>query len=350
MITGAWAHVELNTAVDLGYRIHQIHEVYHYDKWMQYDGKDPKTGLFTEYITVFMKLKQEKSGWPSWVKTDEDADKYIRDYEENVGIKLDPSEIEKNAGLRAIAKLCLNSFWGKFGQRENMVQQKYVSPQEFFEMFHDEKVTLLNWEMVGSDDDKGATMLLRYKMQDDFTHPLRNTNVVIACYVTAHARLRLHKLLHQLQDRVLYFDTDSIFYTSKPGEKNLPTGDYLGDLTDELMPYGEGSYVTEFVSAGPKNYSYKVFGTKDKKIHQVIKVKGHPLDFTSMKHINAKTMKKMVKAFVKSGCQEEIAVVAPRIQRTDHHVMVTRLVRKCYRVVYDKRVVQKDFSTLPYGY
>jgi len=112
-ITGAWAHVELYKAVDLGYQVMQIHEVYQYEHWMQYDGKDPKTGLFTEYISIFMKLKQEKSGWPSWVKTDSDAEKYIREYEEHVGVKLDPAEIEKNAGLRAIAKLFLNSFWGK---------------------------------------------------------------------------------------------------------------------------------------------------------------------------------------------------------------------------------------------
>ncbi len=141
-----------------------------------------------------------------------------------------------------------------------------------------------------------------------------------------------------------------MFYTSKPGEQNLPTGDYLGDLTDKLLEYGDGSYVTEFISAVPKNYSYKIYRTKDKKIHQVVKVKGHPLDFTSMKHINARRMKRMVKAFVRSGNQEEIVVVSPRIQRTGHHRLVTRLVRKVYRVVYDKCVVQNDFTTLPYGY
>jgi len=147
-----------------------------------------------------------------------------------------------------------------------------------------------------------------------------------------------------------HFVSDSVFYTSLPGQKNLPTGDYLGDLTDELEEYGTGSYVTEFISAGPKNYSYKVYSTNDKKIHQVIKVKGHPLDFTAMKHINAGTMKRMVKAFVKSHRQDEVVVVSPRIQRVDHHVLVTRLVRKTYRVVYDKRVVCDDYSTLPYGY
>ena len=285
------------------------------------------------------------------MKTENDRDKYILDYEMEMGIKLDPEEIESNAGLRAIAKLFLNAFWGKFGQRENMVQQKYVTPQEYFDMYHDDSIKLISWDMIDTgESDESATMLLRYKMKDGFVQPLKNTNVVLAAYVTAHARLRLYKYLEQLQERVLYFDTDSVYYTCKPEESQLPTGDYLGDLTDELSAYGEGSYMTEFISAGPKNYSYKVFGTKDQKIHQVIKVKGHPLDYTAMKHINARNMEIMVKAFVKSGQQEEVVVVMPKLVRIGHHMTVTRLVRKVYRVVYDKRVVLPDYSTVPYGY
>ncbi len=79
-------------------------------------------------------------------------------------------------------------------------------------------------------------------------------------------------------------------------------------------------------------------------------MKGHPLDYTAMKHINTRTMKKMVKAFVESGQQEEVVVVSPRIRREGHHRIVTKLIRKIYRVVYDKRVVRKDFTTVPYGY
>ncbi|MCP3664717.1 MAG: hypothetical protein GY696_19865 [Gammaproteobacteria bacterium] len=44
-------------------------------------------------------------------------------------------------------------------------------------------------------------------MMDGFLKPSANTNVVLAAYVTAHARLRLYTYLEKLQDRVLYFDT-----------------------------------------------------------------------------------------------------------------------------------------------
>jgi hypothetical protein len=85
-----------------------ISEVWHYERWAQFDGEDPDTGLFTDYINTFLKIKQEASGWPEWTRTDEDKERYVADYEEHEGIQLDPSKIEKNGALRQLAKLCLN--------------------------------------------------------------------------------------------------------------------------------------------------------------------------------------------------------------------------------------------------
>jgi len=89
-----------------------MYEVWNYLDSTVYDELTLTGGLFAEYINKFLRLKQQADGWPAWVKTDEDKDRYIREYEEHEGIKLDPSQIEKNEGLRALAKLMLNSFWG----------------------------------------------------------------------------------------------------------------------------------------------------------------------------------------------------------------------------------------------
>ena len=108
---GTWTTIELQAAVQHGYEILQIFEVWHYKDSMQYDGKDKDSGLYSAYIDCFLKLKLEASGWPSWCKTEEDKDAFVRQCEEKEGFKLDPANMAFNSALRQLAKLCLNSFW-----------------------------------------------------------------------------------------------------------------------------------------------------------------------------------------------------------------------------------------------
>ena len=79
-----------------------------------YDPATKQGGLFTQYINTFLKLKQEASGYPPHIKTEEEKDKYIQEYLDHEGIQLDKQSIVKNAGLRSLSKLALNSFYGKF--------------------------------------------------------------------------------------------------------------------------------------------------------------------------------------------------------------------------------------------
>jgi len=133
-------------------------------------------------------------------------------------------------------------------------------------------------------------------------------------------------------------------------EYQVPTGSYLGDMTDELNDYGAASYITEFTSGGPKNYGYKAHSTKDGRQPTTIKVKGFSLDYVTSKHINFKTLRQKVKNFVRDQAQAAIQVVHQQIGRQSDHSIVTTTTAKNYRVVYDKRVVKRDFTTLPYGY
>ena len=80
-------------------------------------------------------------------------------------------------------------------------------------------------------------------------------NVVIAAFVTAQARIKLYSELRKIDRDIIYCDTDSVFYIK--GSYNPVIGDYLGMFTNEIDP-SEGSEIVEFVSAGPKNYSYKL--------------------------------------------------------------------------------------------
>ena len=61
-----------------------------------------------------LKIKQEASGYPKHCVTDEQKQRYIDEYYEHEGIRLDPNKIEYNPGLRALAKFALNSLWGTY--------------------------------------------------------------------------------------------------------------------------------------------------------------------------------------------------------------------------------------------
>ena len=102
MMTGTWCTEELKMAVEKGYRILKIHEVWH---WCE-DKR--KTGLFAPYVNKFLKAKQEASGWPSDVVTEDQKATYVTDYAAREGIQLDPDNIESNPGRKAVAKVMLN--------------------------------------------------------------------------------------------------------------------------------------------------------------------------------------------------------------------------------------------------
>ncbi|XP_074648785.1 uncharacterized protein LOC141904126 [Tubulanus polymorphus] len=130
-ITGTWVTLEVQKAVKLGYKILDIYEIW--------DWETNETGLFEDYIGKFLKVKTEASGWPAKDMSREQKDKFISDYLEREGIQLEEDKIKKAKGMRTVAKLCLNSMWGKLGQNENKTTAKYISdPGELHRMLLDE--------------------------------------------------------------------------------------------------------------------------------------------------------------------------------------------------------------------
>lgn len=276
-IVGTWCTPELETAIQKGYRILTVYEVYHWAETTRYDPETGEGGLFAKYVNTFLKFKQESSGWPKWVKTDDDREKYISDYFEHEGIQLNAEFIKQNKGLRALAKLCLNSFWGKFGQRINMPKNVLVTDvSEFYAILTNPARKVIDWHIMNEN-----CALVTWECRADFLPEHTTTNIFIAAFTTAHARLKLYDVLDKLKRRVLYFDTDSIVYLSEPGLYDPELGDYLGDLTDEL----KGENIVEFVSCGPKNYAYLLSDGS-----ACCKVKGFRLDYTTMSKINFNTM------------------------------------------------------------
>jgi len=70
----------------------EIHEVYEYAV-TQYDTASGEGGLFVEYINTFLKLKAEASGFPSWVRSPSDEERYIEEFRQSEGITLNKDSL-----------------------------------------------------------------------------------------------------------------------------------------------------------------------------------------------------------------------------------------------------------------
>ena len=100
------------------------------------------------------------------------------------------------------------SHWGKFGQNPSKAKLSYISDSvEYINMMKDNSIEKQDWLFVN--DDFGA---LRWQAKEEFVEALPNTNVVLAAYTTAQARLKLYTLLEGLGDQVVYMDTDRYYY------------------------------------------------------------------------------------------------------------------------------------------
>ena len=92
-------------------------------------------------MDTWLKLKEEASGWPKGCDTPKQRQAHIDAYYVREGIRLDPARIAKNPGQCALAKMMLNSIWGKFGQWLNKTQvREFTEPQPFLQFLDSDQV------------------------------------------------------------------------------------------------------------------------------------------------------------------------------------------------------------------
>ena len=144
----------------------------------------------------------------------------------------------------------------------------------------------------------------------------------------------LYSKLDYLKEKVLYFDTDSIIYADD-GTKNVKTGDILGDMTDEIS----GKGITNFVSTGPKSYSFK-YGSNEEKSP----IKGFTLSHKNSSILNHDCMSKIVKKQIR----QPTVVNENKITHKDQEI-VNKYCEKVFKFGYDK-INEDCIDTLPYGY
>ena len=332
VLLGTWCTPEIEEARRRGYELLDIHEVWDFEK--------SEGGLFADYVDAWLKIKTEASGWPSDCVTEEKKRDYLERFEEREGISLEYSKVKPNPGLKATAKLMLNSFWGKFGQRENLPQtEQCTNPDQLYKLIDDDTLEVQNIRFCTED-----VLEVLYVFKEDTVIPNNCTNVFVAAFTTCWARLKLYSYLQALGEQVLYYDTDSVIYKWSAGLPKVPTGDYLGDLKDEL----NGDHIVEFVSGGPKNYAYK---TEKKKVE--CKVRGFTLNVRGQERLNFETVKKTILAVLEEGKSNPLELTNPTHFKRDvlnKGIGIVSQTKK-YGVVFEKRVIDPTTkSSFPFGF
>jgi len=335
MLRGTWCTPELVKAVELGYEIKRIHEVWNFPPERR------KTGLFADYVNTWLKIKQESAGYPRGVNTLEEKRDYIRRYEQRENIRLNSARIAKNPGRKATAKLMLNSFWGKFGENLHKPTTKAVyNAADLFDLVSNELLDIRQVRIVSDE-----CLEVVHQNQKENQPDNGRVNIFIAAFTTCHARLKLYEYLQLLQQQVLYFDTDSVIYSHQPGQPDIEPGDFLGEMTDEL----EGEHIVEFTSAGPKNYGY-ITNTGKK----CCKVRGFTLNVRGSQQLNYDVMRDNLLDEIQDpqDIRRDVRVSGLLFKRDPNtkEIRVGELVKR-YGLVFDKRVVDHEtFKSYPYGY
>ena len=329
---------ELDLALKFGYKLLEVKYVLHY--------KDRSDGMFAGYVDAWLKIKLEKSGWPDGCDSAEKKEEYVKQTERQEGIRIDAAAVEKNPGLRMIAKLMLNSLWGRLAMKGNMWQSKVVSSyQDMMTIVADEKKEVMPVVILPGE----RSVLVTWRFREEADARQGKTSPAIAAFVTAYGRMKLYELMAEVESsrsgRCCYADTDSVIFVHEEGkDPEIPIGSLLGELTDEAA----GQRIVRGVFAGPKSYCY-VTEDKDGNEKNVIKAKGVTLNADAKVILTAEVMEELVESFA-AGNKKQVMVPQQQFyadRRTQD--MRSRRFVKMFQVTSTKRRVMGT-ATVPYGW
>lgn len=183
-------------------------------------------------------------------------------------------------------------------------------------------------------------LAVELKKAEQFEEDNRFQSDIIGILTTTYGRLKLYDALDAVRERVSYMDTDSLIYSDPKGFRTLPTGDLLGDLTDEIPA---GAVMQTFVSSGPKSYAYRLDNAE-----QIVKLKGISLNYKNSEVLDFDAVKKVILGEL----DHVMTPMAQQIARTKYEgIIFKRPFTKIYRMVFSKRVLpQGSHVSIPYGY
>ncbi len=276
-MVGSWGTEELRIAIENGYVVDEIYEVYHWDETERSDK------LLRGYVSYFLQMKQEAEGWVKMGASSEtpsmeeqlEIQQKVFEQSGYIG-KIRPECVQKNPVKRQMAKLFLNSLWGKFCQKPNKDHFVVIHGyQQFASLWYDPSIDKSKFSFRHISN---QTWKVKFSSHDSYAKTNPKYNIFLASKVTEEARCILHRQMLKIgPERILYCDTDSIMFVYP---KEAP----------RLEGVGLGNWVNEY----PKDKIKRIFALAPKFYFMqfddgetLLKSKGIQMTLTNSQRIHA---------------------------------------------------------------
>ena len=340
---GTYPLCELNYAAQKGYTF-EFYEIY------QYSEQRP---ILQDFMTVLFHRRILLAGFPADVVTIQEKKQYCDRINHEMKLKgpflVTPDKIKNDKNKYMLYKNFMNEFVGKFGQKVYRSKTVFVSNHEQIrKIFFSEDEELEFIEAINQMYCELTVISLKK------THlPSRNTNCVIAAYVTGYSRILIDLKMQEIVSTggcIYYISTDSICYTlPRTMETPLCYGPCVHDFKQEFGTL----QILSFYSVGPKEtcITYAATNTMSK---SAVKVKGLALqNVENLNLIDPKLLDFFLQQFLSSK-YEFVAIPQIRQQRnkplSSKQMIFMKFTNRtgCRRVLLD--LGTKHFTTLPLGF
>lgn len=301
-LEGCWGTEEIYLAMQNGYELTEVYELYHWE------NTQSSTEHLKDYVAFFFRMKMEAEGWKKMGATNENPNELEQQniiekvYQDSQRLcKIRPHHVRKDPVKRALAKLYLNSLWGKWAQKPaKSCQTTIYGVQQFLELWHDSHI---DQQSCHFREISPMVFKVNYNMKPEFVHNVRHGNLFIAGYVTIHARCVLHKQMLVIgPENVIYCDTDSIIAFIKEDLLSSLTGTGLGKWADEYP----NEKIKSIFALAPKLYSIML--EKNNETVEKLKAKGVMFSLHNQKLLQFENVKRLIEDLLNGVHQRSIHV------------------------------------------
>jgi hypothetical protein len=181
-------------------------------------------------------------------------------------------EYNKSHPMNLIAKLLMNSLYGRFGMDYSLEQTSIVNNIEINDLLNNNNINrsfnknIIDIEPLGKNNFIVTQECNNINDKISSLNHHHNINVGVAAGVTALARVYMSKFKNNPLIKLFYTDTDSIFTDKSPEQMNTIFNDIIGNKLGQLKLE---CVINRAVFLAPKAYCLELVNQE-----QIIKIKG----------------------------------------------------------------------------